>query len=310
MAYSNETTSIIYIGDGVQTNFSIPFDYTEVASVMAELWDVSDPLNPIKLPFSNPTDWNVVGSNVVTSVAPTSDEKIMLFRDTKATHETHYSTYEFPFDSVNPDFDKVYQIAQENKEALSRAIINDQFYIANGGTPTTIGDVNDSVDGAVDYDSRITQNESDIGVLQPIVSNNSVLLGSHSTKITDNENNITTNVTNIGTNTSAITLLDGRVLALEGAPSAPPVLVILSAAGNYVASANDRIIVKSDGATIDLPAVPIANDVVLVKVRGTFSTVPVVSGNGKTVDGAASNTINSNESSLEFLYDGTEWVIV
>ncbi len=286
MAYSNENICVVYNGDDNQLTFAISFDYVEDTSVMAELWDVSDPLNPIKQPITTPADWIVDSGNVVLQVPPTSDEKLLLFRETTPTHGTEYSTYEFPFATMNLDLDTVYQIAQENRDALNRAIVNSQFDACSGGGGTiyTIDDIRANTEaieeiGSADYQTQIDANTAGVSSNVTGIANNALLLQDH----------------------------EDRLGVLESASGVYD-LIVVSAAGNVVAENANRLVVKSAGVTIDLPSIPVAKDEIIVKNRG--SNIIAVSGNGNTVDGAASHTIVSNESSFTYLYDGSEWIIL
>jgi len=317
MAYSNTAVSVLYLGNNVQTVFPISFDYVEDSGIKVELWDVTDPLLPVEVPIVEGVDWFVNGTDVEMTVAPTADHKVLIYRDMVAIHDTLYSTYEFPYNTANFDLDKIYQVAQENKEALSRAIINSRFTVENGGTVVTIDDFIQLIQDVADFDARITVNEAGIASNQAdIVSNDAELLD-HENRISQNEADVQAILIVNGDHENRITQNEvtlanheNRILVLEAAPSTPPIITIANVAGNIVAVPNNRIIVKSNGVTIDLPTTPTANNLVLVKVRGTYSTKPIISGNGNNIDGAANFTILSDESSYEFLYDGTEWVII
>lgn len=285
MAYSNENVCVVYTGDNSNTIFGITFDFVEDTSVVAELWDVSDPLNPTNLPITNPTDWVVDGNTVVTTVAPSADQKLLLFRQTKPVHATEYSTYEFPYVTANLDLDTVYQIAQENRDALNRALLNSQYDACTGATLYTIEDVIalDERVGVLEIDQG-TNYQAQIDATVLATSNNSLAIG--------------TNSTNIGSNSGRLDTLEQATYDLR----------VISVAFTITAVASDRIVVKSSGVIINLPAVPVAKDQILVKDRG--GNAITINGNGATIDGSASIVLNSNEASANLLFDGSEWLVI
>jgi hypothetical protein len=158
MAYSTTIVSVFYgVGDTLDDQtFAIPFDFIEDSSIKAELWDASDPQNPIQLPFAQTTDWSLSGTDVVSTIPITGAQNIVIYRDHLAVHETLYSSYEFPYATVNVDLDRVYQMAQENKEALTRALLNSHFTVQSGGTIITMDDVIQALSQITDLESRVT----------------------------------------------------------------------------------------------------------------------------------------------------------
>jgi hypothetical protein len=64
--------------------------------------------------------------------------------------------------------------------------------------------------------------------------------------------------------------------------------------------------------TVTLPAAPTTGEMLVVKDgKGDAGTNPItVGGNGKTLDGAASYTIDVNSGSVTLVYNGTEWDIL
>jgi hypothetical protein len=164
MAYSDLDVDIVYVGDNSTTIFPINFARTDESFVQAELYDVSDPANPVQLTFANPTDWQIVGDDVVASVAPTTDQKLMIYRSSTPIHGTNYSEYQFPYETMNVDLDKVYQLAQENRRTLDRAALTPYFNYVSGD-----GDQLD-VPALLALEPRVTQNEADIATLQADVT--------------------------------------------------------------------------------------------------------------------------------------------
>jgi len=295
MAYSNENICVVYVGDNSNLTFAITFDYVADTSVKAELWNVSDPLNPTKQPFTNPANWVVENGNVVLQVAPTLDEKLLLFRETKPLHGIEYSTYEFPYQTANVDFDTVYQIAQENRDALNRAIVNSQFAACSGGGGTVY---------TTDDLALLAEQVAGLAlVLDPTfqtqLDNTSNAAAANTLAISTNATAIGSNSTAIGTNASAITALGNQI---------SQTLLIVTASGTVALTSNSIVVVKSVGVILDLPATPVAKDRIVVKDRGGNSIN--INGNGNTIDGDSAIILSSNEVAIELLFDGSEWIII
>jgi hypothetical protein len=326
MAYSDLDTEILYNGDGVTTLFPINFSFVEDAQVVAELYDVTDPDNPVELSFDNPDDWEVSGVNVVANVAPTNDQKLMIYRKSVPVHETEYTQYEFPFQVTNVDFDRIYQIAQENRAMLERAILNPLFSSLGGGGDTlTFEQVLQSVNTTLDIvnildnlQDQIDDNDTDIQNNSNAIQTNADNIQTNADDIQTNADAIQTNADDIQTNADAIqtnadaiqTNADdiGIIIGELGNTVKEADVVIVTGAGVVEAEANELIVVKASDVDVILPAAPVVGDTIRVKNRGSFEIS--VSGNGNTVDGELIFDILSNEASVKIFYDGTEWLIL
>jgi hypothetical protein len=122
MSFSTTTCDILYVGNGTDTTFAIPFDFiTGTTDIMVRVDDYTDPANPVEgTPMTYGVGYTVSGTDVIVSVAPTTDERLYIYRQTVDYHNTDYNTYSFPYATVETDFDRIYMRAQE----LERDIVN------------------------------------------------------------------------------------------------------------------------------------------------------------------------------------------
>ena len=61
--------------------------------------------------------------------------------------------------------------------------------------------------------------------------------------------------------------------------------------------------------SVTLPSAPPLNSLVMVKKNDAGTNVVTVSGNGKTIDGAATYALSTQNASVTVLYDGSNWQI-
>lgn len=95
-------------------------------------------------------------------------------------------------------------------------------------------------------------------------------------------------------------------------PSDPEYTISTVTTGPYLASAGEYIRADASAGsfTINLPAAPADGVKVAVKKIDAPAFVVTLSGNGNTIDGAASWPLNLQYDNLTVIYDGTEWGIV
>ena len=287
MAYSDLDTEIVYTGDNSTTIFPINFARTDESFVQAELWDITDPDNPVQLTFANPTDWQIVGDDVVASVAPTTVQQVFIYRSSTPINETDFTEYEFPYATMNITLDKVYQLAQENKAALGRSISNPHYNIASGnGSSATYEDVIFAVEQA----DQVAQNTSDISTNASAIAANASAIGANGSAI--------------GANASAISTLQGQVALIANEVLVP----VNTPSSTYSASLLDIVLVQASDVTIDLPA-PSLSGQVKVKMDGIQSNCIVQSASG--IDGFGTQyTLQSEYESISLVSDGTQWYII
>lgn len=317
MAYSDLDTEIVYTGDNSTTIFPINFARTDESYVQAELWDISDPDNPVKLTFANPGDWQIVGNDVVADTAPKTNQQVFIYRSGTPINETDFTEYEFPYATMNVTLDKVYQLAQENKAALARTISNPHFNAASGnGSLLTFEEVYEATQTDLEIadelqalQDQIDTNASDITVNQGAIATNNSAIGANTAAIGTNTTNIGTNATAISTNATNITTAQNAADAAQNDLNAYKWSVNVISATSTVGLLNRQItIVKADNVTMNLPA-PSAGDMVTVKMDSIRAACVVNSAAG--IDGfGTSYTLSSSYESISLVSDGTQWYII
>lgn len=150
MAFSSTDTEIIYTTDGVDMTFEIPFSYAHEDFIRVETYDETDPDNVVYNELEKDVDFQFVDDDTIetielvlvgmdlvpTPTALAAGLTLRIFRDTADIHNTTYSTYQFPYATVNTDFDKVYQRLQELKREIDRSVSLGVLALANGDTLT------------------------------------------------------------------------------------------------------------------------------------------------------------------------------
>lgn len=128
MSISNTTVKTIYVGNGVTTGFTIPFDIIESASdeTVVILRNETDPDNITETLQVEGVDYNLTGGSPPTTVtmttAPASDEKLLVKRNTDMIQDLDLQeNSQFPVESVETKLDRLTGIVQELQEELDRA---------------------------------------------------------------------------------------------------------------------------------------------------------------------------------------------
>ena len=120
MTVSSQTNKVIYIGNGVATEFAIPFSFLE-----QEHLKVRQKKNDIQ---TERTDWTVKSGNLVFAIAPESGAEIAIVREVPLTQETDYRDNEILYaETLERDFDKLTMQVQQLKEQIDRAVTVDVF---------------------------------------------------------------------------------------------------------------------------------------------------------------------------------------
>lgn len=273
MSFSNLNTFIEYTGDGVTDTFPINFFILEnSANITAEVFDVTDPLNPVQeFPSYSIDHTNYPASEAVFVAPPAIGRLVRLRRTTALIQTSDFEKGAFPAEAVEETFDKMVMMLQEVNYGLSLKL-----------------DIDDYVD------PTDVQNQLD----------------AHTLDITTNTSGIATNTSSIGTNASNIATNSSGITALQLAVSGiiPATLAIISVAGVHNASDAEVVVVKSDNVTIALPT-ETAGRKVTVKMDGVRSNLIVSSSAG--IDGFGTTyTLSSNYESIAFIADGTQWYII
>ena len=120
MTVSSQTNKIIYIGNGVATEFAIPFSFLEQEHIKVE-----QKLGNVQ---TERTDWTVSGGNMVFKTAPESGAEIAIVREVPLTQETDYRDNEILHaETLERNFDKLTMQVQQLAEKSERAVMVDIF---------------------------------------------------------------------------------------------------------------------------------------------------------------------------------------
>ncbi len=120
MTVSSQTNKVIYIGNGVATEFAIPFSFLEREHIK-----VRQKKNDIQ---TERTDWTVKGGNLVFADAPESGAEIVIVREVPLTQETDYRENEIlSAETLERCFDKLTMQVQQLEEKAGRAVTADIF---------------------------------------------------------------------------------------------------------------------------------------------------------------------------------------
>ena len=120
MTVSSQTNKVIYTGNGVATEFAIPFSFLEQGHIK-----VRQKLDDIQ---TERTDWEIRAGNLVFQTAPETGAEIAVIREVPLTQETDYRENEIlPAETLERDFDKLTMQVQQLKEQIDRAVTVDVF---------------------------------------------------------------------------------------------------------------------------------------------------------------------------------------
>ena len=120
MTVSSQRNKVIYVGNGVATEFAIPFSFLE-----QEHLKVRQKKNDIQ---TERTDWAVKSGNLVFADAPESGTEIAIVREVPLTQETDYRDNEILHaETLERNFDKLTMQVQQLAEKSERAVTVDIF---------------------------------------------------------------------------------------------------------------------------------------------------------------------------------------
>lgn len=123
MTVSSTNRKVSYNGNGAQITFPITFDYTEASQVKAV--KIEDDGNETAWVKDTHFTVNTVNDEISTTIGNTLavGEGIVIYRDVAITQETDYPANDpFPSSSHEAALDKLTLIAQDQEEAINRAI--------------------------------------------------------------------------------------------------------------------------------------------------------------------------------------------
>lgn len=148
MTVSTTINKVSYIGNGVATEFAIPFPFLETTHLKAYQL-----LNDIQ---AERTDWVVQNDNMIFATAPVLGAQIVIMREVPYTQETDYRENEIlAAETLERNFDSLTMQIQQLKEKSDRAVTVDIFDSTQ--TADLLPSIRTAVSTAASY--AITANE-------------------------------------------------------------------------------------------------------------------------------------------------------
>lgn len=149
MSYTNPIVLSAYDGNDVDDTFSITFEVSESEYdvIKARLYKIEEPVGtpldvieeqtaPV-LDGGGTYDYSILTSplRVQTNNPIPAGYKVIFYRFTQAVSPIEYLDYRFPYQTVTFDFDRAYQVMQENQKAIADAGLFSFFPLDTAGTP-------------------------------------------------------------------------------------------------------------------------------------------------------------------------------
>lgn len=204
MTIATQSSKVNYQGNGVTTEFQIPFPFLEEEDIYIQ--KQLDDTNIVNLTYG--TDYSVTGAGnasggtVVLTTAPSASEVISVYRSVPLTQEVDYRENEiFPAETHEEALDKLTMEVQQLQEQADRAIRISRFSDADPETVVTqVERIYDSIDN-VDI---VADNISDITTVSANTSNVTTVAGNidsvnNVAEIKDNVIAVDNNKANINT---------------------------------------------------------------------------------------------------------------
>lgn len=120
MTVSTTTNKVSYVGNGITTEFAIPFPFLETTHL-----SVYQLLNDIQ---TEREDWTVQNGNLIFETAPANEAQIVIMRIVPFTQETDYQENEIlAAGTLERNFDSLTMQVQQLKELSERTVTVDIF---------------------------------------------------------------------------------------------------------------------------------------------------------------------------------------
>ena len=127
MTVNSQQNKISYVGNGVATEFAIPFSYLDKSHL--SVWQM---LNGVQ---SERTDWTAANGTLIFKTAPENNAQIVIMRQVPLTQETDYRENEIlPAETLERCFDKLTMQVQQLEEKSGRAVTVDVFDDTNAAS--------------------------------------------------------------------------------------------------------------------------------------------------------------------------------
>ena len=281
MTVSSTTSSIIYVGDGLTTEFDVPFRFLEDSDLQLSIQATDGTVTNLVLN----SDYTVSGANEdnggkVYLVNPVGDQaKLSILRVMDLLQETDYRENErFPAESHERALDKLTFEAQQLQAQLDRAIKVDVFSDVD---PDVLRQHIERVWDSCDNIDTVADDITNVDT----VSSNIANVNTAATNIADINTNAD-NITDINTNASNITDITTTASHISAVETVSDNITDVSNVSNSIGNVNT---VAGSISNVDTVSSNIAD---VNTVAGISTDVSAVAGISTQVDAVADNKTN------------------
>ena len=234
MTVSTITNKVSYVGNGIATEFAIPFPFLETAHL-----NVYQLLNDIQ---TQREDWRVQNGNLIFETAPANGAQIVILREVPFTQETDYRENEIlAAETLERNFDSLTMQVQQLKEQADRAVTVDIFDDTQAAD--LLPSIRTAVSNAASYAQTASQKANDAAQASAIAT-------AQATIATNKANEASTTLTSkLNTDVNNLTVTGKANISTLAMPSTSYINLTLQATGTVYTAPADGYVVFNAYAT-------------------------------------------------------------